>query len=272
MNTPSDRNPYQPPKADVTPPIQDFDAGVLIPNGRSVPIGNGIQWIGEGFRLFGRSPGIWIVNVILLFIMTMVLAFIPILGGLATNILMPVITAGIMLGCRSLENGEPLEVGHLFAGFKENAGQLVLVGVLTLVGTIVIFIVLGVVVVVMFGSGLMQNLGNSEAMVAWFLEHGLSMILLLVLIAFALFLPLGMAAFAAPALVVFHRMEALPAMKQSFMGCIKNILPFVLYVIILFVLGIIAILPLFLGMLVFTPMAYCAMYASYKDIHLEGQD
>ena len=266
---PTNHNPYQPPKADVTPPPQDLDSGELIPNGQTVPAGNGLQWIGDGFRLFGKSPGIWIVNIIILLVLSFILAVIPIIGGIAQNLLMPVMLGGLMIGCRSLEAGNGLQVEHLFAGFKEKTGQLVLIGVFMFVATVIIVIVLVVLGFVVFGAGLMQSIGQGRAFSQWFISQGLPMMLMLVLLALALFIPLAMAYWFAPALVVFHNMEAMPAMRQSFLGCLKNFLPFLLYGIVMFVLAIVAAIPLFLGLLVLAPVGYATIYTSYKDIYLK---
>ena len=57
-------------------------------------------------------------------------------------------------------------------------------------------------------------------------------ILLMVLVVMALSIPLAMAIWFAPALVVFHDLQPLDAMKQSFAGCLKNIVPFLVYGII----------------------------------------
>jgi len=58
---------------------------------------------------------------------------------------MPVFIGGLLLGCRAVEQGEPMEVGYIFAGFKDKLGQLALVGVLYMVGVMVIGIGVAVV-------------------------------------------------------------------------------------------------------------------------------
>ena len=56
---------------------------------------------------------------LLLVIMIVAAAFIPFLGGLAMTLFGPVFAAGIVVGCKALDEGEELELGHLFAGFRE---------------------------------------------------------------------------------------------------------------------------------------------------------
>jgi uncharacterized membrane protein len=62
-------------------------------------------------------------------------------------------------------------------------------------------------------------------------------------------------------------MAPIEAIKESFMGCLKNILPFLVYSIVLVVLGVVASIPLGLGWLVLGPTLVGSVYASYRDIY-----
>jgi uncharacterized membrane protein len=93
-------------------------------------------------------------------------------------------------------------------------------------------------------------------------------VLLAVLIAIALALPLVMALWFAPALVVFHELDAVAAMKASFTGCLRNIVPFLVYGIVGLLLAVVAMIPLGLGWLVLGPVLAASVYASYRDIYL----
>jgi uncharacterized membrane protein len=83
----------------------------------------------------------------------------------------------------------------------------------------------------------------------------------------ALLLPVSMALWFAPALVVLNDRGAVEAMKESFAGCLKNIVPFLLYGVVLFVAAIIAAIPFGLGWLVLGPVVAGSLYASYRDIY-----
>jgi uncharacterized membrane protein len=58
------------------------------------------------------------------------------------------------------------------------------------------------------------------------------------------------------------------ALKQSFSGCLKNIVPGLVYGIIGFVIGIIAFIPLGLGWLVWAPTLVASIYTGYRDIFI----
>ncbi len=255
------KNPYAAPSAPVADVSRAVGDGRLIDGGQAVPSGHGWQWIVDGFNLFKLNPGIWILNLIILLAITFALAFVPFVGSLALNLIYPVFVGGLMLGCQALAHNEPLEVAHLFAGFREKAGPLVLVGVFYLVGALVIGIVVGGA----FGFSVFAAMSRGGAASVDF-----SMIALMVLVMVALLIPLLMAVWFAPALVVFHDMQPLQAMKQSFAGCLKNIVPFLVYGIIGFVIGILAAIPLGLGWLVWGPTVVGSVYASYRDIFVQA--
>jgi len=252
-------NPYAAPSSQVAD-VSQAD-GDFVPGGHSVPSGNAWQWIVDGFGLFKRSPGIWILNLFILFILMVVLAVIPIVGGVALLLLLPVFGGGLMLGCDAVMRDEPLEVGHLFAGFRDKVGQLILVGVLYLVGSIVIGLIAGVLIgASVFGAVFSGgNVGASAAT-----------LMLGLLVALGLSVPLVMAMWFAPALIVFHDLKPMDALTQSFQGCLKNIVPFLVYGIITFVIGMLASIPAGLGWLIWGPTLIGSIYAGYRDIFLQS--
>lgn len=230
---------------------------------RQVNAGNAWNWIVGGFGLFRQNPVIWIALFLIYLLIGMMLSIIPVIGPIMLNLLAPVFMAGFMLGCRALEMGEELEINHLFAGFKQNTAQLVTVGGIYLAGVIVI---IGIVFVVTGGAAMNSMLGghmetgpHAEAAAG-----GGTLLALLLLL--ATILPLVMAYWFAPALVLFHDMKALDAMKLSFFACLRNVVPFLVYGLISAVLLLLAMIPLGLGLLVMIPTMTASLYVSYKDI------
>ena len=226
---------------------------------RAVDAGQGWAWIATGFELFKKQPGIWIVIVVLLFVIMMVLAFIPILGALATFLLMPVFTGGLMLGCRSLARDGTLEINHLFAGFSTQTGNLFVLGAISIGAWIVVMLpVLAIVGVGAFFGASHGGAAGMGGMGASFL--------LAFLIVFALSIVIYMALWFAPALVVFRGAAPVAAIKLSFNACLKNIIPFLIYGIVVMVMGIIATIPFGLGWLVLGPVLGASVYTAYQDI------
>jgi uncharacterized membrane protein len=254
-------NPYAAPKAAVQDQSFILNAD-FVAGGQSRPIGHGWSWIAEGWELFKRQPGMWIGIVLLLFVIMIAAAFIPFIGGLAISLFGPVLAAGIVIGCKALDSGQELELGHLFAGFRERTGTLVAVGALYLGASLVVMLVVGLTMGV--GMAAMMGQADPQSMAAM----GMTMVLAMLIMS-ALLLPVVMMIWFAAPLVVFHEHGAVEAMKGSFTGCLKNILPFLWYSVIFVVLAVIASIPLMLGWLALGPVLAASIYTAYRDIYLK---
>jgi len=98
-------------------------------------------------------------------------------------------------------------------------------------------------------------------------------VLLVMLVMLLLLVPVAMMFWFAPVILVLNdEVGVLESMKLSFRGCLKNLLPFLLYGLLGFVLSIVASIPLMLGWLVLTPVVIASIYAAYKDIYLGAGD
>ncbi len=265
-------NPYQAPSVSVMRAAEPEGSGQLIPGGRSVVAGQGWGWIASAWSLFTAAPLIWIVNFVIFLVIYMLLSLIPFLGVLATSVLTFVFMGGMLIGADHLRRGESLTVEHLFAGFKQKTSQLLILGAIYLGVGLVLLLIMGALFAVMLGmSGFFAAMmtGDNEALGAQMAGMGAGFalkFLLVVLIVLAVSIPIMMAFWFAPALVIFHEVSPVDALVMSFKGCLKNIVPFLLYGIILFALAIIAVIPLGLGMLVLVPVIYASCYTAYRDI------
>ncbi|MCK6405457.1 MAG: hypothetical protein L6Q60_05480 [Rhodocyclaceae bacterium] len=252
------KNPFQAPTANVEDVRASVGGLVEVPN--KLGAGQGSSWWSEGWSLFREAPALWVGMAFVLIAVIVVISLIPILGALATYLIAPIFSGGLMLGCRKLESGDGLGFGDLFAGFQRNVGQLALVGVLYLVGILVI------------GAGV-AILGLGAGIGAAFLGGApqgapFATIMLAGLLGAVLAIPLAMAIWFAPALVMLNDLPAISAMKLSFAGCWRNMLPFLVYGLIGVVLAIVATLPFGLGWLVLLPLMVTSTYVAYKEIFL----
>ena len=233
---------------------------------RGVEAGLCRAWIGEGFATFKASPLNWVIITVLLIVIQIILGLIPIIGQIAGNIIWPLFIAGIMLGCAALDEGDDLTIGHLFAGFSAKPGPLIGLGAMYLVMLLGVGIVVGILAAIS-GIGMAGLAGAGGGGMPGGEAVAVGGILMLVLVAMGLFLPVIMAIWFAPALMVLADKGVFESLKLSFVGCLKNIIPFLIYGIIALVLLIIGAIPIGLGWLVVIPLLWGSLYASYRDIY-----
>jgi hypothetical protein len=202
--------------------------------------------------------------VITLGVILVVVGLVPFIGALAISVLWPVFVAGLVIASRTIDQGGEPQFGQLFAGFRQRFGTLVILGAISLaISFAIVALVVALTGVKLYG--LMGADSNPEQVFA-----AAATVALAGLIMLALMLPLAMATWFAPPLIVFNELGAWSAMKASFVGCLKNMLPFLLYGVIALVAGAIASVPLFLGWLVLAPVLAASVYTAYKDIYFEG--
>jgi hypothetical protein len=254
----SDVNPYEPPQASVDAAGQVGEDDWLLMDPQRCEAGRGWGWIADGFRLFAASPGIWIVNFVLFGVIMLVISIIP-LVSIVGNILGPIFVAGFMLGARELDQFGELKVEHLFAGFRENAGKLAGLGAMTIAISLGIVIVMVVFMMAVIGGAALSEAAEDPTL--------LGVVLIpVILMALALSVPMMMAYWFAPALVVLHDVGVFEALKLSFIGCLRNLGPFLIYGLIMFVVMLVAIVPVFLGLLVASPVLLASMYVGYREV------
>ncbi len=262
----SDQNPYQAPDANLVEGRQAQGGELAVTGIKSLPAMAGWGWIKQAFGLFKKSPLIWILMIIIWFVLNIIGQLIPIIGPIAMSLLYAVFIAGFMYGCVALERGEALEIGHLFSGFKKNTGPLIGLGGLYLL----VMLAIGVVVflAILGGMGGSEVLTDPESLQGMNPEDMFSTsTLLTMLVAFALLIPIIMAFWFAPPLIALGGLPVMSSLKMSFMGCLKNILPFIIYGLAMIILAVIASIPFFLGWLILLPVSIAVFYTAYRQIY-----
>lgn len=224
----------------------------------------GLQWILSGFYLFLKAPLAWVFVCFTLMLIAITMSLVPLLGKFVFTLISPVFLAGIMLGCRDMEQGKSIEITHLFMAFKTNSAPLITIGGIYLIGQILI---LGLVMLI-GGSQMTDMLLYGKRVDESELMGVMSNMLTSSLIALTLSIPLMMASWFSPLLVVFHNTPPIVALQRSFFACLKNFIPFQVYGITFIVLTIVAIMPYGVGLVILIPTLFASIYVSYKDIFL----
>ncbi|MFV5213531.1 BPSS1780 family membrane protein [Azonexus caeni] len=226
---------------------------------REVDAGACFDWLAQGWAMFLAHPGIWLGASILLLVILMAISIVPLFGQIAAHLLVPLFGAGMLQISRAIADGGEPQIGDLFAGFRSQAGQLVMVGVFFAIGVFGIALIAFLLISGgLLGGAISGRIGGFGIAFGGFMLAGLLVMLLSV--------PVIMATWFAPALVYFHDMPALAAMKASFAAGAKNWLVMVIFGTFLVVAAFFAMLPIGLGLLLLLPIFSAAVYASYRDI------
>lgn len=259
-----ENNPYNPPLAPVADQHARVDVWRLVAP-RSLPAACGWDWIVAGWRYFMMNPGIWVVNTLVYFVIMMVAGVLPFISSVLSTLFTPVFAGGLALGCRELDEGRELRVEHLFAGFRQNLGNLIGVGGFYLVGLLIVGLSAGMVIMATIGlpALLHPESGGGEPVAL------IGGIVLALVIALVLMVPLLMAYWFAPLLVVLNDVPPFEAMRMSFRACMVNMGPLTVYGLVSVAFALVATLPLFLGLLIFVPVMWASTYAAYKTVFLD---
>jgi hypothetical protein len=231
---------------------------------RKVAASQGFQWVAAGFRLYRKNPLLLSAAFGLLFGVVMALGLIPVVGESLSELASPLMVAGFMAAYRALDEGRELELPHFLAGLQGPAIPLMTVGAVQLLGTLLIG-------QVMLGMGFDPQAvmaaakggeGSPEDMQAM-----LNQAMPALLTGLLLFIPLIMATWFAPALILFGGARPATALGVSLKAVVKNWAAMLTNIVALgLLLFVAALVPMLLGLLVAMPVLFGSLYASYQAI------
>lgn len=267
-------NPYAPPQADLTPPAAAQGSEVLRPP-RGVSAGRGWGWIGEAWPMFTAYPWTWIGAFMTLMVVSFVLGLIPGVGGVVSTVLGPVFSGGLAIGTHAQYGGGRFDIGSPFAGFTRKPRGLLLLAAayLGMIAVLVLVTGLGLAAVLGLGDGLdllVDPQGPDAAQLDRLIQMG-PVVLLIFLVGMLLSIPLGMATLFAPYLVALNDVPVPRALALSFLGCWRNILPFLIFGLAGIGLVLASVLTLGIALLVIVPLLIIAIYIAYRDIYYASQ-
>jgi len=231
---------------------------------RKVAASQGFQWVVAGFRLYRKNPLLLSAAFGLLFGVVMALNLIPVVGGSLSELASPLMVAGFLAAYRALDEGRELELPQFLAGVQGPAIPLMAVGAVQLLGTLLIG-------KIMLGMGfdpqaVMATAQGGKASPAE-MQAMMNQAMPAVLTGLALFTPLIMATWFAPALILFGGARPATALGVSLKAVAKNWAAMLTNSIVLgLLLFLAALVPMLLGLLVAMPVLFGSLYASYQAI------
>lgn len=227
-------------------------------NLRVVGAGDSISWYQGGWRIFTANIANWVLMTLILGVIAIVLSFIPFIGAIALYLLLPLFLGGMFYSAQKLDQGQTADIMDIFALFKDqqHLTPLIILGLIMLgIGFVSMMLIGGM----MFASVSSMAAGAEMPMMPSIGMGGILVALIVTVLSGMLFL------FATP-LIVFQNMSPIDAIKNSFMGCVKNFPAFIIFMLIYMILAFIAAIPFGLGLLVLVPVVLAATYIGYKRI------
>lgn len=205
---------------------------------RQLPLYRGWAWLKEGLLLWRANPALMTYMAFGFLLTLVVVSIFPLIGQPVASLLMPILSLGVLNGCRAIDEGRKVGPDILFSGFRGGIAPLVTIGGIYLIASLLALSATvladgGTLLKVMTGSPVDEAAVNSPAFT------------LALLIAIALSTPVVMAYWYAPMLSGWWQVPPVKALFFSFYACLRNWRAFLAYAIGLALFG--AVLP---GMLI----------------------
>lgn len=270
------------------------------------PARRGVLWLRESYAMLSLQRVRWLLLLLLYYPVLGLIDLVPFVGQFAVVLLKPVFAVGFLAAAWAQERGGAPEPKQLFQGFRSNLWALLPLGAFLLVG-----IMLAVNVSALIDGGKLINLltnppapppmpaggGDGAATAA---DATAAESLLRdpsvqggMLLAVACGLPVIMALWFAPALVVFQDCSARQALAASLRAALANWKPITVYGLLVFFLGgvvpgiaatiialvapksiafIVALAALLPYICLFTATLHISDYVAYRDIFHNPED
>jgi hypothetical protein len=244
----------------------------------------GSAWLRMAYHMFSRHRGPWVVIVVGYIAALLVVAFLPYIGMFAVMAMKPVFAVGLLAAAWQQERGGVPHLSHLFQGFRANLRALLVIGV---------FVVAGITVAVLASSlvddgRLLEFIAARGSLADEAAKaRGDHLLLAGMLLAALLSLPVVVAAWWAPALIVFQDATATAALGASLRAAMANwkalvvygllvyfyagVVPWIWYAITAVLipdpaLSLVVKVPMIVYTLCLAATLHIADYVSYRDV------
>lgn len=199
------------------------------------PARHGILWLREAAQMLSAARVPWMLLLLVYYLIQLAVSVVPFVGPLAMMLMRPVFAVGFLAAAWTQERGGAPQVTHLFRGFRANLWALVPIGAVLIAGT-----TLAVLASALVDGGALLDVITAGAkpdetlVVNPRLEAGM-------VLSVVCAIPVLLAVWFAPALVVFQDCSARQALTGSLRAALANWRPVAVYGLLLFFWG--AMLP-----------------------------
>jgi hypothetical protein len=193
---------------------------------RMVPARQGATWVKMGVRTFFKQP-LALTGLFFLFMAAMsVLSLVPVLGSVIALALLPAATLGLMAATQEASKGKFPMPTVLVSAFR--AGRAQLRGMLVLGGLYALgfLVVMGLSALVDGGQFARLYLVGGELSAELLMQSDFEAA---ALVAMALYLPLSLLFWHAPALVHWHGISPVKSLFFSLVACMRNFWAFTVF-------------------------------------------
>ena len=246
------------------------------PEYQVVKASRGFDWVKNGTELLRGNFGRWFI----LFLVYLILALfstVHVFSSLLFFIFHPILWGGIFLAAVATLAKLEWSVSILFEPLKKHSSELfklgaIITGINYLIAMILISHLSTLVDIQQLDQLLntMRKTDDASPVIEFFSDPVLlKEITLAFLIALLVALPLTMAGWFAPVLIMERRKTALQALRISFQACTANFMPFLVYGLVGFVLMLFVVMSMYIALIFIGPLFFTSYYSSYIDIFPE---
>ncbi len=229
-----------------------------IENGYDFKIG---EYFSKGFEIFKKNPGGYLGFIVVFFLIYLVTNLIPLLGPLIGVVINPALGVGFAIAAYLQEKTGSEEFGNFFKGFDFLA-QLLVANIIMIIIYVILAIplifIIGFSAIVAITSGDVDGVMDSFGQIA---SMGLGILFMMLL-----FFYVGMSLRWTSYLIVFHKYDAVEAIKTSWKLVNKNLIMHLAFggLVILAMIG--GIMALIIGIIFVIPIVAITDYVGFADI------
>ena len=222
--------------------------------GNSLPASRAWQWYKQGWSIFSKEKGNWILMTLLASVGFILLNVIPLIGSLAALLIFPGLIGGMLYSAQEVSSGKPIKLDYLWIVFKDpkKRPEFLKLGLVLIVGIFLAGILVGI-----FMGDKVEGLNPNAN-----LDVGFGTLAFLFLLGLIGFIILSYTS----ALILFRNSSIMNALKGSIALGTNQLLPIATLYLLYTLFSIVAAIPFGLGFLILWPVTIGAIYVSYQEL------